>query len=82
MQSQLNLERSIGFLPPSSLQWLQLHQDLRRELSQELVNIAQWVEEYGVSEFILTRVEDAMESLGQILALKNTDVDEVVLHNL
>lgn len=56
--------------------------ELRRGVQRELLEIAQHVEENFPKDYILRLVEDVMESLGEISALMNADVDEAVWRNL
>ncbi|XP_030001829.1 uncharacterized protein LOC115427420 [Sphaeramia orbicularis] len=56
--------------------------ELRRGVQRELLAIARYVEENFPKDYILRLVEDVMESLGEISALRDADMDEAVWRNL
>ncbi|XP_057692850.1 uncharacterized protein LOC130916270 isoform X1 [Corythoichthys intestinalis] len=57
-------------------------EDLRQGVRQQLLTIARYVEENVEPAYILWMVEDVIESLGQISALTDADVDPIVWQNL
>uniref|UniRef100_A0A8C5GQI6 peptidylprolyl isomerase n=2 Tax=Gouania willdenowi TaxID=441366 RepID=A0A8C5GQI6_GOUWI len=56
--------------------------ELRRGVQRQLFAISRYVEENSPTDYILRLVEDVMESLGEISALTNADMDEAVWCNL